>query len=91
MSGQCLSADVPDQPLSPGTRRSLGGPLPHQLAGREQTDPRARGPKVPRLLPQPDAWPWSYRELAALSSRYAHLAGTLSTRYSPFRHFTRGF
>ncbi len=33
-SGQCLSSDVPGQPLSPGTRHSLGGPLPHQLADR---------------------------------------------------------
>ena len=35
-SGQCLSSDVPGQPLSPGTRRSLGGPLPHQLADRRK-------------------------------------------------------
>ncbi len=31
-SGQCLSPNVADQPLSPATRRSLGEPLPHQLA-----------------------------------------------------------
>ena len=31
-SGQCLSPDVPGQPLSPGTRRCLGEPLPHQQA-----------------------------------------------------------
>ena len=33
-SGQCLSPDVAGQPLSPATRHSLGGPLPHQLADR---------------------------------------------------------
>jgi hypothetical protein len=37
-----------------------------------------------------DAHPWSHRELADLSIRCAHLQGTLSTRYSPFRHFTNG-
>ncbi len=31
-SGQCLSPDVADQPLSPATRRCLGEPLPHQQA-----------------------------------------------------------
>ena len=33
-SGQCLSPDVAGQPLSPATRRCLGGPLPRQLANR---------------------------------------------------------
>ena len=31
-SGQCLSPNVADQPLSPATRQSLGEPLPHQQA-----------------------------------------------------------
>ena len=31
-SGQCLSPNVPGQPLSPGTRRCLGRPLPYQQA-----------------------------------------------------------
>ncbi len=35
-SGQCLSPDVADQPLSPATRQSLGEPLPHQQADRRQ-------------------------------------------------------
>ncbi len=34
-SGQCLSPDVTEQPLSPVTRHSLGGPLPHQQADRK--------------------------------------------------------
>ncbi len=33
-SGQCLSPDVTERPLSPVTRHSLGGPLPHQQADR---------------------------------------------------------
>jgi hypothetical protein len=33
-SGQYLSPDVAGQPLSPATRHSLGGPLPHQQADR---------------------------------------------------------
>jgi hypothetical protein len=33
-SGQCLSPDVAEQPLSPATRRRLGGPLPRQQADR---------------------------------------------------------
>ncbi len=31
-SGQCLSPDVADRPLSLATRLSLGAPLPHQQA-----------------------------------------------------------
>ena len=34
-SGQCLSPDVPDRALTPGTCRRLGEPLPHQQADRE--------------------------------------------------------
>jgi hypothetical protein len=34
-SGQYLSPDVAGQPLSPATRHSLGGPLPHQQADRK--------------------------------------------------------
>ena len=47
MSGQCLSADVPGQPLSPGTRRRLGGPLPRQLANQTRAPPQAPGLAVP--------------------------------------------
>ena len=41
MSGPCLSSSVPDHPLRPGTRRSLGGPLPRQLADRPRANPAA--------------------------------------------------
>ncbi len=34
-SGQCLSPDVAGQPLSPATRRRLGGTLPHQQTDRK--------------------------------------------------------
>ena len=52
MSGPCLSSSVPDHPLKPGTRRSLGEPLPHQQADRARTNPQATAeaifnPKVP--------------------------------------------
>ncbi len=46
-SGQCLSPNVPGQPLSPGTRRSLGKPLPYQQADGTWAAPRPLGPKVP--------------------------------------------
>ena len=39
-SGQCLSPDVADRPLSPATRRRLGEPLPHQLADTISPAPR---------------------------------------------------
>ena len=41
-SGQCLSPNVPDQPLSPGIRRSLGKPLPYQQADTPQAAPKAK-------------------------------------------------
>ncbi len=48
-SGQCLSPNVPDQPLSPGTRRSLGRPLPYQQADGTWAAPRPVGP--PKRIP----------------------------------------
>ena len=41
MSGPCLSSSVPGRPLRPGTRRSLGEPLPHQQADRPRAHPEA--------------------------------------------------
>ena len=40
-SGQCLSPSVGDHPLRPPTRRSLGGPLPRQLANGTRDHPLA--------------------------------------------------
>ena len=62
MSGQCLSPDVPGHALTPGTRRSLGGPLPHQQADRTWTAP---GP--PELCPREHVIPRGHRVLPALS------------------------
>ena len=41
MSGPCLSSSVAGRPLRPATRRSLGEPLPHQLADRAQANRKA--------------------------------------------------
>ena len=41
MSGPCLSSSVTDHPLRPATRRSLGEPLPHQLADRSRAHLKA--------------------------------------------------
>ncbi len=38
-SGQCLSPSVADHPLRPATRKSLGEPLPHQLADGTRAPP----------------------------------------------------
>ena len=49
MSGPCLSSSVPDRPLRPGIRRSLGGPLPRQQADRTRTNPPATALRPPLL------------------------------------------
>lgn len=43
MSGPCLSSSVAGHPLRPATRRSLGEPLPHQLADRPRANQEAAG------------------------------------------------
>ena len=53
MSGPCLSSSVPDRPLRPGTRRSLGGPLPRQQADRARTNPAATALRPPFTLARP--------------------------------------
>ncbi len=40
-SGPCSSSSVAGHPLRPAIHRSLGGPLPHQLANGPQPDPLA--------------------------------------------------
>ncbi len=64
MSGPCLSPDVPGHALTPGTRRSLGGPLPHQLADRKWADPRPPG-----LCPPEHEFRRDHQVLPALSQR----------------------
>src|SRR5439155_19895732 len=40
-SGPCLSASLARHPLRPATDRSLGAPLPHQLANPPPAPPKA--------------------------------------------------
>ena len=51
-SGPCLSSSVAGHPLRPARDRRLGGPLPRLLANPIWAHPMARGPKIPRFLPQ---------------------------------------
>src|SRR3712207_1496656 len=66
--------------LRPATRRSLGGPLPHQLADR----PRAH-PSPPELSTTIRCLRWSYSVLASVSRSYPDVMGRLLTCYSPVR------
>ncbi len=73
-----------DHALRPATRRSLGEPLPHQLADGTQADPSVQV----ALLSSPKAnLKGTYTVLARLSAGYSEPMGTLPTRYSPVRHF----
>jgi hypothetical protein len=47
VSGPCRSSSVAGRPLRPATRRSLGEPLPHQLADRPRTNRKVPGLAVP--------------------------------------------
>jgi hypothetical protein len=77
---------VADHPLRPATRRRLGEPLPHQQADGTRTDPSAQV----ALLSLPSAnLKQTYAVLANLSVGYPSPKGTLSTCYSPVRHFPR--
>jgi hypothetical protein len=76
---------VTGRPLRPVTRRSLGGHLPRQLADGTRTDQSAR---VAPLSSFKAAFRRTYRVLARFSAGYPQPIGTLSTRYSPVRHFS---
>ena len=65
-----------DHPLRPATDRSLGRPLPHQLANRTRAHPRAIN-----LSPLPGAYGISHR-----FQRLFRTPGQVPTRYSPVRH-----
>ena len=76
-----LSPSVGGQPLSPPTRRSLGEPLPHQLADR------------PRVPPNPvtlssvhHAMVRRHPVLANVSTRYSRDRDRFLTCYAPVRH-----
>ena len=77
MSGPCLSSSVPDRPLKPGTRRSLGGPLPRQQADRARTNPSATALRPPFTL----ARPWGINpSFPGLSPSIGHVIHVLLTR-----------
>jgi hypothetical protein len=86
---------VADHPLRPATDRSLGRPLPYQLANQARVHPSTRGPEGspafilgtcdPRIV-----WGISVT-FASLGTRprrrYPPLKGRLLTYYSPVRRF----
>jgi len=74
---------VTDRPLRPVTDRSLGKPLPYQLANLPQAPPQADCSFNNCHL----AVPLRYAVLASVSGRYSPLEGRLLTCYSPVRHF----
>ena len=81
MSGPCLSSSVPDRPLKPGTRRSLGGPLPRQQADRARTNPSATAEAAFTL-----ARPWGINpSFPGLSPTEGHVIHVLLTR-APLDH-----
>ena len=72
-------------PLRPATRRSLGGPLPHQQADRPRAHPEAES------ISSPDhAIRRGHPVLAPVSRCYPGLRGRFLTCYSPVRHFPPG-
>jgi hypothetical protein len=82
VSGPCLSSSVPDRPLRPGIRRSLGGPLPRQQADRTRTNPAAAALRPPFNL----AIPWGINpSFPGLSPSAGHVIHVLLTR-APLCH-----
>jgi hypothetical protein len=77
---------VADHPLRPAKDRRLGRPLPHQLADGTQTDLSTR--VAPLSSPSANL-KRTYVVLARVSPGYPSPIGTLSTCYSPVRHFSR--
>ena len=76
------------RPLRPDTDRSLGEPLPHQLANQARAPLQALGScESPALI---SAFPKAgcHAVLAFLSKRYPPLEGRSPTRYSPVCHST---
>ena len=72
MSGPCLSSSVAGRPLRPATRLSLGAPLPHQLADRPRTYPKASGLTVPDFDDQ-----IAFIIIFGISSDFSELSQTL--------------
>ena len=78
MSGPCLSPNVADRPLRPAKDRSLGKPLPYQLANLTQAHPIAKAPKVPSFPLR------AYAVLIRVSSGYPPLLGRFLRVTHPF-------
>ena len=76
------------RPLRPDTDRSLGEPLPHQLANRTRAPLQAPG-LLPALI-SPYLNEGCHAVLALLSEGYPPLKGRSPTRYSPVCHSTHG-
>ena len=71
-----------DHPLRPAIHRSLGKPLPYQLANGTHAHLLA-----PELCYLNDAIQIKHGVLLAVSRGYLPLIGRLHTRYAPVRHF----
>ena len=84
MSGPCFSASVGDHPLRPPTRRSLGRPLPYQLADGTQAPPRAVCTFRHGFLSAMTAWGIS-SPFELLSPSLGQVTNVLLTR-SPLRY-----
>ena len=74
-----------DHPLRPATDRSLGEPLPHQLANQTHTHPLAINLYSERHAPLED-----HGGLVHISMGYPPLKGRSYTRYAPVRHSSAG-
>ena len=71
-----------DRPLRPATHRSLGGPLPRQLANGPRAHPR---PEAEATFGTSPVRPAHHQALASVSTGYSCVLGRLPTCYSPVR------
>jgi hypothetical protein len=85
-SGPYLNPSVAGHPLRPATHRSLGGPLPRQLANGARANLQAAGPEGSPPLIKLSGTAGPHAVLAQLSLSYPPLGGMLPTCYSPVRH-----
>jgi hypothetical protein len=76
---------VGGHPLRPPSHRSLGRPLPYQLANDTRGHPKAADYSA---FSRRQLSPWAYPVLAQISLCYPNLQGRFLTRYSPVRQFT---
>src|SRR4029078_5262051 len=93
-SGPCLSPSVAVRPLRPATDRSLGRPLPHQLANRTRAPLQAAGLAVPGFDRQCDPTmscgiSTSFPVLFPTRRQITHALLTRSPLYSELPPFAR--